>query len=96
MRWSPCLPWKPFTAVTVATSYTPVVVSGSHAIWESRCWSSRTFRPFAPGFSTAVTTGVRWVGELLGELLGEGGGVAGGEELGPDGSCVDDATGCES
>src|SRR3954452_20752341 len=47
----PCLSWKPLTAAVVGASYTPVVVSGSQASWNSRCWSSRTRVPRAPGGS---------------------------------------------
>ena len=47
--------WKPLTAATVASSYTPVVVSGSQASWCSRHLElAHLGRPWRPGRSTSV------------------------------------------
>ena len=79
VRWSttpvassPRLAWKPRTASRVAAAYVPVVVSGSHASWKSRCWSSRTCTPVAPGSSTFDGVGVDEGCSGLGDRLGDG------------------------
>ena len=86
--FSPRLPWKPLTPVTVVVAYVPVIAPEYQSRSRSRTCSSRTFSPLSPfsssragfvlfGWSAAgLVVGLEGPASVPGVSLAEGAAVA--------------------